>query len=294
MLKLPVYLYTNAFQIQLDLDQLRGINNIMYQRELKIQKGIKNTVQLQFKNSDQKPVDISQKSFMFVMVDKVSQTLVLEKEIEVLDDGATTVLKGIAQLTFLESDTVDLDSVHYKFGVKILNDDGTYSPAYANTYYGVSGNLELLHDLYPVLRDSVNVPVSSILSNGDPSGNMYNYWGGNVPAHPELKSNSALHTAAFYLDRFKGTIEVQATLDNTPAAPGNANAHFVTVASTTVDTNTTGITYLNWNGVFSYVRFKTVPDGNFMSTNYYNNANQNPDNTGHYPNGKVDKVLYRC
>ena len=294
MLKLPVYLYTNILEIQLDLDHVRGINNTMYQRELKIQKGIKNTVQLLFKNSDQKPVNISGKSFVFSMIDQVSQRLVLEKDVEVLDDGTTLNLKGLAQIKFLESDTVDLDSVHYKFGIKMLDADGTYVPAYANTYYGMSGTLELVHDLYPVLVDSRNVPVSIRTLHGDPFQNTYDFWAGNIPAHPELKSNSALHTAAFYLNNFKGTIEVQATLDNTPAEPGDLNANFFTVASMNVDTNTTGIKYLNWNGIFTYVRVRTTPAANQMSTNWYNDPNQNPEGTGQYPNGKVDKVLYRC
>jgi hypothetical protein len=63
MQKLPVYLYPNLFVIQLDLDNtVRGINNTMYQRELKIQKGLKNKVQIQFKNSDQKNIRINRNS----------------------------------------------------------------------------------------------------------------------------------------------------------------------------------------------------------------------------------------
>lgn len=294
MLKLPVYLYTNLIELQLDLDYTKGINNTMYQRELKIQKGIKNTIQFLFKNSDQKPVNISDKSFVLSMIDTVSQRLVLEKDLEVLDDGNTSTLKGLAQIKFLESDTIDLDSVHYKFGIKMLDADGTYSPAYANTYYGMSGTLELVHDLYPLLVDSINVPVSLRTLHGDPFVNVYDFWAGNIPAHPELKSNTALHTAAFYLDNFKGDIEVQATLDNSPAEPGADGANFFTVASMTVDANTTGVKYLNWNGIFTYVRIKTTPSANSFSTNWYNDPNTNPEETGQYPNGKVDKVLYRC
>ena len=39
MQKLPVYLYTNLFDVTLDLDNNKEINQIMYQRPLKIQKG---------------------------------------------------------------------------------------------------------------------------------------------------------------------------------------------------------------------------------------------------------------
>ena len=67
MQKLPVYLYTNRYSVILDLDNNRGVNNVMYQRNLIFQKGLKNKVQIQFKNSDQKPVDISTGTFYFKM-----------------------------------------------------------------------------------------------------------------------------------------------------------------------------------------------------------------------------------
>jgi hypothetical protein len=57
---LPVYLYPNTLDVILDLDPtVQGVNQVMYQRDLKIQKGIKNQVRIQFKNSDQKRIPIS-------------------------------------------------------------------------------------------------------------------------------------------------------------------------------------------------------------------------------------------
>ena len=54
MQNLPVYLYNYKLDITLDLDTtVKGVNQVMYQRDLKIQKGIKNQVRVQFKNSDQ-------------------------------------------------------------------------------------------------------------------------------------------------------------------------------------------------------------------------------------------------
>ena len=61
----------------------------MYQRELKLQKGLKNTVQLQFKNSDQKLLNIASNQFVFVLFDTVNQRNLIEKDVEILDDGTT-------------------------------------------------------------------------------------------------------------------------------------------------------------------------------------------------------------
>ena len=294
MLKLPVYLYANVTPVILDLDHNQRINNIMYQRELQIQKGVQNTFQFQFQNSDQKPIDVSTSSFVFVMVNATNQQLVLEKQVEIIDDGLTRNFKGLAQVTLIESDTQDLQESAYTFGLKVLNPDGnTYSPTYSNTYYGAGGVVKLKQDIYPVAKPSYEIPLSTKISNGDPSHNMYDFWGGPSFADPQLKSNSGLYTVAFYLNNFAGTYSVEGCLDNQPAQLGNANANFATITSGTITTNTTGVVYVNFNGVYSYLRFKSTPAPDQYATNWYSQAQLNPTTPTQFPNGKIDKVLLR-
>ena len=142
MQNLPIYLYPNTLAVILDLDATtRGVNQVMYQRDLKIQKGIKNQVRVQFKNSDQKKVTIhNTQTFVFSMFDAINQRLIVEKELDVLDLG-TTATRGLALLTLNESDTLDLDRTSYQYSVKLLDTDGSYTPAYSNTYYGMAGTL---------------------------------------------------------------------------------------------------------------------------------------------------------
>ena len=83
MQNLPIYLYPNTLDVILDLDATtRGVNQIMYQRDLTIQKGIKNQIRIQFKNSDQKRVSVATtQTFVFSMFDAINQRLLIEKEI---------------------------------------------------------------------------------------------------------------------------------------------------------------------------------------------------------------------
>ena len=159
MQNLPIYLYQNILDVILDLDSTgKGVNQVMYQRDLKIQKGIKNKVQIQFKNSDQKRVSVSNtQTYVFSMFDALNQRLLIEKPLEVLDDGINTSTRGLALLTLDESDTLDLDRSSYRFVVKALDSDGSYLPTYANTYYDVAGTLHLLNDVMPVLQPSVEI-----------------------------------------------------------------------------------------------------------------------------------------
>jgi hypothetical protein len=277
-MKLPVYLYTNLFEVILDLDNNNRINQVMYQRELKLQKGLKNTVQLQFKNSDQKLLNIASNQFVFVLFDTVNQRNLIEKDVEILDDGTTLALRGLGKVTLTESELLACESVYYKAAIKAVDSDGSYTPAYANTYYGVGATVEVRHDIFPVLVPSQEVTHFDVYYNADQSKLQYEYYSGNLSAHPEFKSNVALHTVAAYMTRYRGRVLIEATLENDPATFGN----YAVISDKTYD-RFTGIDYINFNGVFAKVRVRYIPAKNPVTQ-------LNNDTT--YA-GTVDKILYR-
>jgi len=278
MQSLPIYLYENILTVILDLDTtVRGVNQVMYQRDLQIQKGIKNVVRIQFKNSDQKRILISESTvFIFSMFDAVNNRLLLEKKLTVLDDGTTLNLKGLAELTLTENDTMDLPVSSYQFVIKYQDPtDGTYLPTYSDTYYGVSGQLHLKQDAYPVLQPSQEIV--SFNKQYNPSTIKYEHISGSIYAYPEFNGNQALHTMAIYLTNFKGTVYIQGTLANIPGF------NYSTI-DTKVYNGFDGIDYLNFNGVYTYVRVYYVP-----ATAPAESTNDNP---AYY--GSLDKILYRC
>lgn len=276
MQNLPIYLYANKLDVTLDLDAtVKGVNRIMYQHDLKIQKGIKNKVRIQFKNSDQKRIQIhNTQTFIFSVYDAVNKQLILEKELEVLDESTAT--RGLALLTLNESDTMDLINSSYSFSVKLEDTDGTYLPTYSNTYYGVAGTLHLSQDVYPVLQDSTEISTFNITYND--SIQKYEHKSGNIYAHPEYNGNTALHTMALYMTGYRGTVYIQGTLDNSPESSGN----YSTIQQLTY-TGFSGIDYINFNGAYTYVRIIHIPD-----TAPAESIN---DNSNFF--GSFDKVLYR-
>jgi hypothetical protein len=263
--------------LTLDLDiNTRGVNQVMYQRDLKIQKGIKNQIRIQFKNSDQKNVKISStQTFVFSMFDATEQRLLIEKNLDVLDIN-TTSTRGQALLTLTENDTIDLPKSNYTYSVKVLDTDGSYLPAYSNTYYGMSGTLHLTEEIYPKLIPSQEI--KSFLSSFNGDTNLYEHKSDNVYAYPEYNGNSALHTVALYMTGFRGTVHLQATMYNTPAAFDR----YATITSRTYS-NFTGVDYINFNGVYSYIRLMYIP-----ATKPGESTNDNPLYFGSF-----DKVLYR-
>jgi hypothetical protein len=280
MQNLPIYLYPNTLEVILDLDStVKGVNRVMYQRELKIQKGIKNKIRVQVKNSDQKRITLGNSDvYVFSLFDATNQRLLLEKQLSVLDDGDTFSLRGLAEFTLTESDTMDLDVGNYQYSVKYLDPaDHTYLPAYSNTYYGVAGTLTLLQDVYPTLQPSQEVVSFNRVYNDAIS--LYQHKSGNIYAYPEYNSNTALHTAAMYMTNFIGTVYVEGTLYNSPATFDR----YVTIETREYN-GFTGIDYVNFNGIFSFVRFTFQP-----AVAPSESLNNNPE---YY--GSFDKVLYRC
>jgi hypothetical protein len=369
MQKLPVYLYPNLFVIQLDLEStVKGINNTMYQRELKIQKGLKNKVQIQFKNSDQKNIRIKatttlaesastqsshivvsnsngiqvgmlvnhsnfqvgtyvseisgntitlnnldpqydlyadsflspilttinsgtslsfNHNFVFSMFDSEQQRMIVQKTLDIIDDGVTTSSRGLALLELSENDTRNLDTSYYTFGVTLSDRDGTNIPAYSNTYYDIHGSIKLTHDLWPVLKDNQSVIAFQRFANE--TTNLYEFHTGNLRSYPDLSQTT---TAAYYLNNFSGTVKVQATLDNTPSTFAN----YITVSEKTY-TDFTGVDYANAEGNWSDVRVVWIPNASDLPGlhNFYSPSmpgNPTPG-SAYYPNGKIDKVLVR-
>ena len=122
--------------------------------------------------------------------------------------------------------------------------DDTNTLTYADDQFGPSGVIELSGSAFPGPVDS-----KSVVTFLDDISSV-------VDAQPHINSNEALHTAAIYSTGFAGTVKVQGTLgDNT------SNSWFDITTETL--SSPTQPHYVNFNGVFSNLRFvKTNDTGN--------------------------------
>jgi hypothetical protein len=156
MQKISSYLYSNRIQLIADVTALDATYpvewKIVYQRPVKIYKGVDNVIELDVKNADQKRIDIFGKTIKFVVMDQT------DKEINtytatVLDDGSTTpALKGLAKVTIAEGDLTALDPQYLKYSVYMLNSDSTKTLIYGDTRFGGHGTLEVLSGIIPKIR----------------------------------------------------------------------------------------------------------------------------------------------
>lgn len=364
MNRLPVYLYSNLLEVILDLDHNKGIHQIMYQRKIKVQKGFKDAIQIQFKNSDQKPVALSgDLDYYFDIIDSQTRNLLVSKQMEILDDSAiynvsadqaevgpvltlssttgitvgqsvfgfgipansmiiavtpTTLTlnrptvypvttasdltintlnkRGVAQVAFDPQDTINLVADSYTFIVKQANTDGTFTPVYSNTYYGITGEIDIVEDGF-----ALGYPIQTITMNQLETGKDYDRTFGSMgfvfrsgwlrPVVRPLTYNTT-SSAQVTLASFAGEITVEGTLDNNVSGMGHANAQSVVVTSFTTSTVTHGIITLEWNTPYTAIRFKIKPKNNQFGINYYPTGNPIGSNKDKFPNGFVDSIQY--
>lgn len=258
----PVYLYSNKVDVFTNLDSWTTERyRKVYQRNFKIYRGVDNKLDLQVRNSDEKPKDISGYTLIFNLIERGSQKLILSKTCSVI-----SAVNGKCTVTITDSDLITIDKGFYEFTIYTVNASGVKAPVYIDSQFGATGTIEVFGDLTGEPKESTVVDTFSAIPA---------YWPNDgtskselVYASPEISSTTTLHTFAIYQTNFLGTIEVEASLE-TGATP--AKGIWTTIATVVDPVNP--IHYLNVEGKWNWFRIKYTPD---------------IDNEG-----KVDKVLYR-
>ena len=222
----------------------------VYSRQIQVYKGIDNVLQFRILNADQKPLDVTSYTPKFVAFDE-NNTMVVEHdgELNSLDDSSAT--RGLFTVTITENDLLNVKGQYLKYNIYLVDSNNTKVLTYANSYFGGCGTIYVDPCQMPGPTDSYSVETFT----------EYNYaadtWiSETITAQPAINGNEALHTAAIYTSGFAGDIVVQATLEN-QVDEGTKWADVTTVSLSGSETEPTPV---NFNGVFSFLRFKTTVD----------------------------------
>jgi len=257
------YLLNNRVTLVADLADFVTEYRQMYKRNVKVYKGIDNTVEFRIKNADQKPVSIDGKAVRFDITDTQNK-LLLTKNAVVLDDGSTKSKKGLMTVKLTEGELLDIDDQLAKYSCYIIEADGERTLLYADTQFGATGTIEIIEDAFP--QPSKVHEVTNFLLDS-------NYYYSDAVTG-EATRKDGLHTMTVYSDDFVGTFTVEVTLNDIL----NETAQWSTYASYTVDfTSRTQPFLVEMNGLFTYVRVKYEEAGGATHNNI----------------GSIDKFLLR-
>lgn len=207
MQKISSYLYPNRINLTIDLNPSSKEYRIVYQRRFKIYKGFKNDLLLDVKNSDQKRIDISNKTVKFIILDQNNQEIYTATASHSLTPGLSTVTIPSSALTNLKPQFL-------KYSVYILNNDTSKSPIYGDTQFTLVGTLELLDEglsqnLPEIYIDTFNYKLDESVQ---PSIKKYYSEAALINPLNDILTNPSV-AFDFFFESLEGTVTVQFTKD---------------------------------------------------------------------------------
>jgi hypothetical protein len=264
MIKQSAYLYPNRQDLYSNLVPVQTGYRKMYARTLRLHKGIDNTIEFRLLNNDQKLLNVVGLTMYWIVLNRDTSELIYQQQYVVQGSD-----NSLVRFTIPEADLEPIASGKYMYSTYLVNDAGAKSILYGDSQFGPTVPVEVVANSFPQVLPSVSITdffTSEYLNYQQPDNSKYT---SAIYADPEKNStNNALHTAVFYTSGFEGQIDIEVSMEN---AIGDTVV-WSTLASQPV-TSDQSISYLNFNGIFGFVRFRSIP------------AQSNT--------GTVDKILYR-
>ncbi len=233
----PIYLYSNKIDVFTSLGTWTNERyRKVYQRNLKVYRGVDNRLDFQVKNGDEKPLPITNLTVVFNMVGVESKELVIQKDCTTYDAA-----KGRATVTLTQAEMEDIAAGHYHYSLFIQDAQGGKRPLYGDSQYGAIGVIDVIDHAYGEPLPSEQSPLRDV------SGLKVT---DEFDAKPQFNSNSGLHTFAFYSTNYIGSIAIEGTLDD------SAGDTWVTLEQ--INLNNKPLSYKNVTGVWSRLRVKEI------------------------------------
>lgn len=259
----PVYLYTNKLDLFTSLSDTWSTERYrrVYNRNLKIFRGVDNRIDIQVRNSDQKASNITGSTLVFNLVAQDTKDLVLQKDFTSMD-----LATGKVTVTLTTDELINLDNGFYNYSVvkevRTTVDSTDYKvtsrmPLYVDSQYGANGVLEISGDVYGDVATTRVVDTFNYTNPITQGESMPPAWFVSeiIDAKPNTQPVNSLHTFQFYSTNYDGSVVIQGSLDNQGATPREKSwADLVSV-------NLSTESYKNVIGKYNWFRIKHVPSG---------------------------------
>jgi hypothetical protein len=242
----PRYLLSNRTNIVANVAGFITEYRPVYSRQLQVYKGIDNVLEFRLMNADQRPIDTTLYTPKFVAFDE-SNNLVIEKTGVILDDGSSST-KGLFTVTITENDLLNLKQQYLKYNVYMVDDNSDKLLTYTHSNFDNDAIIYINAKTFPG-----PLATYSVTAFEQTAVDEQEWVSETVDAQPGINGNEALHTAVIYTDAYAGEVVVQATLDN-QVSESTYWADIATISLTGTETEPTPV---NFNGVYSHLRFKT-------------------------------------
>ena len=226
----------------------------VYQRQIKIYTNIDNVLEFRVLNADQKPINIGNYTPKFQAFDETNRLIIEHDGVAITGDDSAAI-RGLFKVTITENDLLNVKQQYLKYSIHLVDSNNAKTLTYTDSHFGGCGSIYIDSCQYPAPAETASVTTfteDSGLSGVDDSV----WYSSTIDAQPGINGNEALHTAVVYTDSYTGNVVVQATLDN--SIIGSGTVAWADVASVSFTGNENEPTPINFNGVYSHLRFKTT------------------------------------
>jgi hypothetical protein len=247
---IPRYLVSNRTNILANEAGFVTEYRPVYTRQITAFTGIDNTLEFKLLNADQKPIDLSLYTIKFQAFDE-NGSLIIEHEGEQLTSDGSTPIKGLFKVLITENDLLNIKQQFLTYNIHLVDANSNKVVTYVEPNFNGCGTIKIDTCQFPGPRDTYSITSFLQVTEDTP------YWASEtLNAEPGINGNEALHTAVMYTDSYVGDVIVQATLDNQIIGTTDW-ADIATVSFIGTETEPTPV---NFNGVFSHLRFKSTAD----------------------------------
>ena len=262
MRKISCYLYPNRIELLADLASFNVEYTNVYQRNVKIYKGVDNTIEFDIKNADQKRLElVTAPSAVPPTVAAVTDIVlnVMDAQGNALPNSpyavTPTSVKGIASATITSDDLTDLDDQFLRFSVTGIKGTETVI-LYADTRFGMAGTIELISDGMPIPKKEQ--VFTTYTGEIDLDGNVINHFS-VIPAKFYEAVKTEQLSFRIKVTGFIGTIWLEGTTNNTISV--NSFLHATRLRSQTFDVATTTTVYFSNVNVDDFAYFRVYFKG---------------------------------
>lgn len=208
MQKISSYLYPNRISVIANLAPYTTEWRIVYQRTVKLYQGLDNTIEFDFKNAQQRRIDISGYQIKMIILDE------LKREIFTGDIVPHTVT-GIGTITIPVYVFANMSPQFLTYALYIVNNNGSKTPVYGDTQFGAVGKIDLLNGVMPVGYTSRIIDTFLyVVDDTNPSQLVKKYTSEAVEVNPlnDWNENSNIDLE-FRLENLEAQITVQISDD---------------------------------------------------------------------------------
>jgi hypothetical protein len=239
----PRYLVKNRVNIILSQHGFITEYRPVYQRTINIYKGIDNPLQFRLINADQKPVNVSSYTPVFVVYDS-KERLVIQRPATILEDEDSNI--GMFSVTISDADIRNIPAQYLTYAVYLVNDQtGHKIVSYSNSHFEAPGIIALKDGVYPKVLPAREESIFFKFKVDD-----VDYWTTNsIETGPAVNSRDSTQTIAVYAADYTGKIFVEVSLDPQISIP----VHWAKVSETQV-TDLQTVLPITFVGIYNFVR----------------------------------------